>query len=59
MSKPRYSGSKSKKFWGRINAIKIEPTHSLLYQAGCALQNHESRVLEMIDAARAGKGGPE
>jgi hypothetical protein len=57
----RYSGPKSEKFWKRIDAIKKEPEHMLLYIAACALQDHESRVFQMIEeisaaAARRGLG---
>ena len=46
--KPKYSGPNSRKFWDRVNAIKPEKLHSLIYIAGCALQDHELRVLQMI-----------
>lgn len=46
--KPKYSGGLSGKFWGRINNIKPERLHNAIYLAGCALQDHEGRVLRMI-----------
>jgi len=45
---PQYSGKVSKKFWARVAAVKDEPTHSLLYIAACALQDHEGRVIQMF-----------
>lgn len=45
---PQYSGKVSKKFWARIAAVKDEPTHTLLYVAALALQEHESRVLQLF-----------
>ena len=52
--KPKYSGPASRKFWDHINAIKPEKLHSLIYIAGCALQDHELRVLQMIAEAEEG-----
>ena len=49
--KLQYSGANSRKFWDRINAIKSEKLQSLVYLAGCALQDHESQVLAMIAEA--------
>ena len=46
--KPKYSGGLSRKFWDRINNIKPERLHDAIYLAGCALQDHEGRVLRMI-----------
>ena len=46
---PVYSGQASKDFWKRIDLIKSEPERSLIYLAGCALQEHEARVLQMIE----------
>ncbi len=51
--KPKYSGGLSRKFWDRINNIKPERLHDAIYVAGCALQDHERRVLQMLaDAER-------
>ena len=50
--KPKYSGPNSRKFWDHVNAIKPEKLHSLIYIAGCALQDHELRVLQMIAEAK-------
>ncbi len=47
----RYSGPASKKFWERIAEIKNRRVHDLIYIAGCALQDHEGRVLQMLDEA--------
>ena len=49
--KPKYSGSASKKFWDRIAKIKLECLHDALYVAGCALQDHEHRMNQMLDDA--------
>lgn len=48
--KPKYSGPKSLKFWARVNAL-TDPEHTLVYMAGCALQDHEGRVLRMLQVA--------
>jgi len=44
----KYSGDASIHFWRRIANIKTEPEHELAYIAGCALQDHEQRVLQML-----------
>jgi hypothetical protein len=45
----KYSGENSDRFWSRIAAIKAEPAHLLIYLAGVALQEHEQRVLQMLE----------
>jgi len=47
---PHYSGELSRAFWLRVKRIEDERTHDLLYLAGCALQDHEERVLQMFAA---------
>lgn len=54
--KPTYSGQASDKFWGRIDKIEPKRLRDALYVAGCALQDHETRVMQMLDAADG--GGP-
>ena len=49
--KPKYSGLVSKAFWDRVAKIKDEKTHDLIYIAGCALQDHENRLLQMLKRA--------
>ena len=44
--KPKYSGDKSRKFWKKVNALKKD--QSRMYALGCALQNLEEYVLEML-----------
>lgn len=44
----KYKGDASIEFWRRIANIKTEPEHALAYIAGCALQEHEQRVLQML-----------
>jgi len=46
--KPKYSGAASVKFWNRIQEIKPAKLREAVYTAGCALQDHEQRVLRMI-----------
>ena len=46
-----YSGPPSDKFWERINKIKPRRLREAIYTAGCALQDHERRVLTMISDA--------
>ncbi len=48
---PKYSGEASTAFWKRINKINNQTTHDLVYVAGCALQDHENRVLQMLHLA--------
>jgi hypothetical protein len=45
---PRYSGPKSLKFWKKIEEVEDPDLHAMLYLAGCALQDHEARLLKMI-----------
>lgn len=47
----RYSGEKSIEFWRGIANIQDRQAHDLIYIAGCALQDHEKRVLQMIRVA--------
>lgn len=62
---PVYSGKRSLKFWNQINKIKGKEG-SLVYIAGCLLQDVESRVLQLIDEvdeydlilARSKRSGP-
>ncbi len=51
---PKYSGPLSRKFWDRINSVKPQKLWEALYVAGCALQDHEGRVLEMLKNAEMG-----
>lgn len=51
----KYSGKASKAFWERIAAIKTKRAHDLVYIAGCALQDHENRVLQMLKRAEKTK----
>ena len=51
--KPKYSGAAGRKFWNRIAAIKPDKLRVLIYLAGCALQDHETRVLQMVTEAKA------
>jgi hypothetical protein len=46
--KPESVYSERKAIWARVEALKSEPVHSLLYIALCALQDHENRVLQML-----------
>lgn len=46
-----YHGLSGKRFWRRIAAIKSEPAHTLVYIAGCALQDHEQRMLQLLEEA--------
>lgn len=47
MSKPHYSGPKSKAFWKRINALKGHK-HDEAYSLGVVLQETEAAVLRLI-----------
>lgn len=47
----KYSGPESEGFWDRVHAIKNPTTRGLVYLAGCALQDHEGRVFQMLDQA--------
>lgn len=52
--KPKYSGSLSKKFWKRVNAIPRSgqnTTHGEVYSLGVALQNLEVQVLAALRQA--------
>ena len=53
--KPKYSGNWSRNFWARVNLIKPEKLHDAIYTAGCALQDHERRVLQMLANAERKK----
>ena len=46
---PRYSGNLSVKFWNLVNSYTDDPRKMMLYIAGCALQDHERRVLQMLE----------
>ena len=48
----KYSGKASEGFWKRVASIKNRRAHALVYLAGCALQEHEQRVLEMLAEAQ-------
>ena len=48
---PQYSGPASIKVWDRIAKIEDLGVHDMIYIAACALQDHETRLLQMIDAA--------
>ena len=47
-----YSGSQSEALWRRVNALP-EAQRTLLYLAGCALQDHEVRFWQMLLQAEA------
>lgn len=52
--RPKYSGSLSKKFWDRVNAIPRSgqnTCHGEVYSLGCALQDLECRVLRALQRA--------
>ncbi len=53
--KPKYSGSLSQKFWDRVGKIKPARLNDAIYMAGCALQNHERLVLQMLIDAEQSK----
>jgi hypothetical protein len=55
----RYSGPKSRKFWKHINSVKSEPERAMLYIAGCGLQDHESRMFQMLAEVAAKKKPPK
>ena len=44
----KYSGSVSRKFWKRINAIPYSEGGKELYTMGCILQNVEEHVLDEL-----------
>lgn len=44
---PQYSGSRSAEFWVRVRCLP-EPHYSDLYLMGCALQDWEGRVLQLL-----------
>ena len=46
----RYYGVLSIPFWKRVNALP-EGVRDLVYLAGCGLQDHEERVLQMLALA--------
>ena len=48
---PKYSGPASAALWKRIAGIKNQRVHDLIYLAGCALQDHEGRFLQMLEHA--------
>lgn len=50
--KPLYSGEANKPFWREVANIQGKRQHDLVYIAGCALQEHENRVLQMLKEAR-------
>lgn len=47
----KYAGTESKLFWKRIAEIENRRTRELVYIAGCALQDHEERMFQMLEAA--------
>lgn len=49
-TKPVYSGSASKKFWARINALP-GLRGEYLYAMGCRLQDMERTLLDKLDNA--------
>lgn len=55
----RYSGNSefSKKFWDRVFEIEAKKPKlgSLIYLAACALQDHESRLYQMLEDAEKSK----
>ncbi len=57
--KTHYSGPGSEVFWARIHKIENKAARDLVYIAGCALQDHERRVLQMIEIASDKRDGPK
>ena len=55
LPKRHYSGDGSKWFWDRVNKHKKDKRFGLMYIAGCALQEHEARVLQMLSELEAKK----
>jgi hypothetical protein len=57
----KYSGPASKKFWARIWALKEwnEQTFALAYIAGCALQDHEHRMFQLLEEAESWRPKPD
>ena len=49
----QYSGDKSRQFWNKINKFlkTNNDVHSLLYITGCALQDLEGRMFQMLECA--------
>jgi len=50
---PHYSGDLSKKFWRKVNKLKIESNRQECYSLGVALQNLETYVLTQLANARS------
>jgi hypothetical protein len=46
-----YSGEGSRQFWERVNRITPKGVHSVLYIAGCGLQEHENRMHQALQEA--------
>lgn len=56
---PQYSGSRSVEFWARVRKLK-QPHYGDLYLMGCALQDWEGRVLQLLrhyEQQAVAKGG--
>lgn len=53
MSKPRYSGPRSKAFWRRVNGLGDDVESAVLYALGCELQNLEERVMRRLKNAES------
>lgn len=51
MPDKHYSGELSKEFWAEVNKLR-DSLHAMVYLAGCALQDHEERVLKMLAEAK-------
>lgn len=46
----KYSGHLSEDFWEQVHKIKNKKERNLIYLAGCALQDHETRVIQMFES---------
>ncbi len=49
----KYSGASSKRFWKRIHSIHDENLRNVVYIAGCALQDHEQRMIQILREAES------
>lgn len=52
-SEKHYSGPSSHEFWARVNEYEVKEglDGSALYILGCALQDLETRVIQLLEAA--------
>ena len=49
--KRHYSGDDSKWFWDRVNKLPRNEGGETAYMLGCALQDHEQRVMRYLEQA--------